>query len=433
MKYYIDPSKYEHPANLASYPSLSYAESHFLLENGFLPAVEKVSPYYLALTAGEAYDYTKSYLFPFEEFIGKIEELYPEYKLLYYNTENGIPSGTLTLILQTNFSVQLSICYFMEEETYDGKKTFATKYISDIMTAPPEERIIGIDGLVFLYSLSAKGLRERISELERVLYGLRKEIYIPPQQESPPPVSQISIICKTLDGAYYVGDRDFYEEDEKYRNYDLDLHYGTGFEEKYHDPLMKRLRVKSNGIVLFHGSPGTGKTFYIRRLIKELYGTPGKKVIIVPSTFVKDIATPEFFNFLYNFVQDNSVGLVLVIEDAENILKKRSSRNSFEAISNILNMTDGLLNDFVHIQIIATFNTELENIDSAILRHKRLLSKKEFYRLKQKKARTLAEAIGISADQIQAMNAETYSLAEIYSLTDTVTDELLLNPEILDE
>ncbi|HMZ60330.1 MAG TPA: hypothetical protein PL048_16250, partial [Leptospiraceae bacterium] len=85
------------------------------------------------------------------------------------------------------------------------------------------------------------------------------------------------------------------------------------------------------------------------------------------------------------------------------------------------------------IQIIATFNTELENIDSAILRHKRLLSKKEFYRLKQKKARTLAEAIGISADQIQAMNAETYSLAEIYSLTDTVTDELLLNPEILDE
>lgn len=433
MKNYKDPEKYSSAEKAPVYVNLSYAETHFLHNNGFLPAVEKANPYYLAVSAGEVFDNTKSYFFPFEEFISRIEEYYPEYKLFYYNTENGIPSGTVTLELKTDFIIQISVCYFAEEETYDGNKTFGPRYTTDMMIIAPEERIFGIDAVVFLYSLSDSACRERISQFEEILYGLRKEIYIPPVQDSPPPVSQISIICKTLDGAYYVGDRDFYEEDEKYKNYDLDLHYGNGFEEKYHDPLMKRLKAKSNGIVLFHGSPGTGKTFYIRRLIKELYGTPGKKVIIVPSTFVKDIATPEFFNFLYNFVQDNSVGLVLIIEDAENILKKRSSRNSFESISNILNMTDGLLNDFVHIQIIATFNTELENIDSAILRHKRLLSRKEFYRLKQKKARTLAHTIGISEDKIQSMNAESYSLAEIYSLSDTETDELLLNPKIMDE
>ena len=60
---------------------------------------------------------------------------------------------------------------------------------------------------------------------------------------------------------------------------------------------------------------------------------------------------------------DNS-DAILILEDAESALQKRDGRSG--AVSNILNLTDGLLSDCLNISIVATFNTETKNIDEAL-------------------------------------------------------------------
>ncbi|MCB1178700.1 MAG: AAA family ATPase [Leptospiraceae bacterium] len=96
---------------------------------------------------------------------------------------------------------------------------------------------------------------------------------------------------------------------------------------------------------------------------------------------------PEFTNLLI----DNP-GSILIIEDAEEILVTRESgRNS--AISTLLNLSDGLLGESLGIQIICTFNTNITEIDLALLRKGRLKSYYEFHPLTIEKSNNLLKTI----------------------------------------
>ena len=59
---------------------------------------------------------------------------------------------------------------------------------------------------------------------------------------------------------------------------------------------------------------------------------------------------------------------ILIIEDAERVISDRESNGSPAGVSNILNLTDGILGDCLNIQVIATFNMKREKIDQALLR-----------------------------------------------------------------
>jgi hypothetical protein len=63
----------------------------------------------------------------------------------------------------------------------------------------------------------------------------------------------------------------------------------------------------------------------------------------------------------------NNKNTVFVIEDAEELITSREDvRNS--NLSMLLNLTDGLLGESLGIQIIATFNTDVKNIDKRIVK-----------------------------------------------------------------
>ena len=66
----------------------------------------------------------------------------------------------------------------------------------------------------------------------------------------------------------------------------------------------------------------------------------------------------------------------------------------------------------MNIQIIATFNTKLINIDNALLRPERLMARKEFSELSIEKGKYLASKINISPDLID----KKMTLADIYAL-----------------
>lgn len=165
---------------------------------------------------------------------------------------------------------------------------------------------------------------------------------------------------------------------------DLDLFYEDDFKE-VNDTICQRLKNdKDKGIVLLHGLPGTGKTTYLRYLIGKIK----KRILFVSPTIAGDITSPDFVQLLVS--NPNSV---LIIEDAENVIMDRKVSNN-AAVSNLLNISDGLLADFLNVQLVCTFNNSLTLVDSALMRKGRLIAKYEFGKLGIEKAQRLSDHLG---------------------------------------
>jgi hypothetical protein len=173
--------------------------------------------------------------------------------------------------------------------------------------------------------------------------------------------------------------------DVKPHDIDIDLNYNDDFKE-IHSLITSTLSEKKrNGLILLHGKYGTGKTYYIRHLVCSI----DKKFIYLPLHMIDSLSSPNFLPFM----TDNTDS-VLILEDCENILSPRSDGNpNIAALSNLLNLGDGLLSDALSINVICTFNADLKKIDDAILRKGRLIARYEFHELEAKKAQKLADKL----------------------------------------
>ncbi len=191
----------------------------------------------------------------------------------------------------------------------------------------------------------------------------------------------------------------------------IDENYNDDFLEVSKKIIKGLNDTKKSNLVILSGETGTGKTTYIRYLTSKIK----KNIIFVPPDMVESITDPGFISFLmYN---NNSV---LIIEDAEPILKKRNEYGRTSAISNVLNLTDGLLSDCLNISIVATFNTTNKIIDDALLRKGRLLIYYNFERLSIDKSKNLLNKLGYNVDVKEPM-----TLADIYFYNDDNNKELL--------
>lgn len=172
----------------------------------------------------------------------------------------------------------------------------------------------------------------------------------------------------------------------KRTNLNLDLFYEDDF-KLVNDTICKRLKKdKDKGIVLLHGLPGTGKTTYLRYLIGQIK----KRVLFVSPNVAADITSPDFIDLLVS--NPNSV---LIIEDAENVIMDRKISGN-ASVSNLLNISDGLLADFLNVQLICTFNNSLTLVDSALMRKGRLIAKYEFGKLSVEKSQRLSNHLGFT-------------------------------------
>ena len=166
----------------------------------------------------------------------------------------------------------------------------------------------------------------------------------------------------------------------------LDLFYEDDFKE-VDSVICKRLNNdKDKGIVLLHGLPGTGKTTYLRHLIGKIK----KRILFVSPSLAGDIMNPDFIQLLVN--NPNSI---LIIEDAENVIMDRKISGN-ASVSNLLNISDGLLADFLNVQLICTFNNSLTLVDSALMRKGRLIAKYEFGKLSTEKSQRLSNHFGFN-------------------------------------
>lgn len=185
----------------------------------------------------------------------------------------------------------------------------------------------------------------------------------------------------------------------------IDLFYNDDF-KPIHQLVLKTLKQeKQKGLFLFHGIPGTGKSTYIKYLIH----LQNKKVIYLSPKMAGNLDSTAFTEFLID--NENSI---LVIEDAEELIVSREN-NQNSHLSFLLNLTDGILADSLGIQVIATFNTNIKNIDKALLRKGRLTAIYEFKELECSKVNSLFEYLKIE-------NKETFapmSLTDIFNFKES--------------
>ena len=160
-----------------------------------------------------------------------------------------------------------------------------------------------------------------------------------------------------------------------------------------------------SGLIILHGDKGTGKSTYIRHLIST---NPERKFVYIPANLVSILSQPNFSTFLMT-LQNH----VIILEDCEEAIKDRKTNGSPAAVSLLLNLTDGLLSDGLGLKFICTFNDDVKNIDSALLRKGRLISKYEFKALCEEKSNTL----------LQELYGEKYKSGEYKN--EPVTDKAL--------
>lgn len=141
------------------------------------------------------------------------------------------------------------------------------------------------------------------------------------------------------------------------------------------------------GLYILHGAPGTGKSRFLMELLLQLsIADRERPIFYFPPQMVQEIGSPQFTNFLLAHP-----GAIILAEDAENAIRAQERRT--DVISNLLNCTDGTIAEAQQLTFILTFNCQVEEIDSALLRPGRLKGKAYFNTLNIEEAEVAATAI----------------------------------------
>jgi hypothetical protein len=335
---------------------------------------------------------TDDYYILYKKLYSYLTNIYPDYKIL--NIQEGNLRTNITIELKSDLIILLIGIKNITTIDYIGK------YDENLVFSDEEYCIYKI---LLLYS------PQSISDLLIVKDKVRKCMI----QENNTKANIGFIIFNH--GNYEIKEISIAKKLGEWR--DLNLHYPSNGEMSFtdfYDGLKNKLLTTSKGLVLLYGQPGTGKSHFIRHIISDVSNMKvadeknEKFFIYVQPRLISSILEPEFVTFLTTYIADNKREIVLIMEDAEQVLAKRELGNS--GASNILNLTDGILNDILGFQVIATFNTDIDDIDTALLREGRLIASKKFSTLLDTEAKKLVTAIGLDIEITQSM-----TLAEIYA------------------
>ena len=296
--------------------------------------------------------------------------------------------------------------YLIENIPEDEKMEF-TPYLTNVLGSKDNTTNLGFCVILNksnIYARFEKSVTEsyilfdnsKIEELNNFVDAILG-FYVAPEGEE----NSIWKICSSNSG--------YYLEKGKVKaieNFDIDRLYNDGFKVEDEKICNFMSSEDKSGLVILHGEKGTGKTSYIKYLVNKF---PNRKFVFVPASIINLLGDPSFGSFLITLNNH-----VIILEDCENAIRDRKESGSAAAVSLLLNMTDGLLSDDLGIKFICTFNEDMKNIDSALLRKGRLISKYEFKPLAIDKANKILSELGY-----EVKLEKPISLAEIFHYDET--------------
>lgn len=152
-------------------------------------------------------------------------------------------------------------------------------------------------------------------------------------------------------------------------------------------------------ILLLMGEPGTGKTSFLKEMIKRY------RLNAMVTYEEKLMGNDEFYiDFLRNEDRD-----ILIIEDADLLLTSRES-DSNKAMARLLNLSDGLINVIKKKVVFSTNLADMTRIDDAIIRPGRCFDVLDFRKLEGAEINKVCEL-----HKLPLMDVERANLSEIFN------------------
>jgi len=188
----------------------------------------------------------------------------------------------------------------------------------------------------------------------------------------------------------------------------IDLYYGDGA-TVWTDQWITTLNARRYGLTVLTGAPGTGKTSLLRSLAQWLAAT--HVFYFMPAARFASVESGEIVTFWANENRNSKLRKILILEDAESVLLRRGDDNR-EKVATLLNLTDGMLGDALGLHVVCTLNSELADLDPALLRPGRLVAHRDFDLLTSEEACRLATALNLPTP-----TGDRVSLAELFNFT----------------
>jgi SpoVK/Ycf46/Vps4 family AAA+-type ATPase len=129
----------------------------------------------------------------------------------------------------------------------------------------------------------------------------------------------------------------------------------------------------------------------------------------MPAARFASVESGEIVTFWADENRNSKLRKVLILEDAESIMMRRGEDNR-EKVATLLNLTDGMLGDALGLHVVCTLNSELADLDPALLRPGRLVAHRDFELLAAEQAQRLAKELGLPAPR-----SERVSLADLFN------------------
>lgn len=168
-------------------------------------------------------------------------------------------------------------------------------------------------------------------------------------------------------------------------------------------------------LLLWHGVPGTGKTSALRALARPWAGWCSTHFVTDPEVFL-GANTSYLLDVLTNEAgsrnRHRTAWKLIVLEDSGELLTSDAHERTGQALSRLLNVTDGLIGQGMQVIILVTTNEPLGRVHPAVQRPGRCWREIEFEALSAGQATRWLLAAGQDSErQRPTVLADLYALA----------------------